>query len=83
MPEFGHVRGTVEYCDGSKGTIVLIKASMISGLDLHVMAYKENNPDFPHQSTADQSFTDDQVDAYRRLGYEITRRMISAESPTI
>jgi hypothetical protein len=83
MPEFGHLLGTVEYSDGSKGTIILIKASMISGLDLHVMAYKENNPDFPHQSTADQSFTDDQVDAYRRLGYEITRRMISAESPTI
>ncbi len=80
MPEFGHLAGTINYSDGSKGVIILIKASIIKDLDLHIMAYKDKNPEFPHQSTADQSFTDDQVDAYRRLGYEITRRMIAAEN---
>jgi hypothetical protein len=42
-----------------------------------VIAYQRANPDFPAQTTADQWFDESQLEAYRRLGYLMTYRMIS------
>jgi hypothetical protein len=30
-----------------------------------------SHPDFPHESTADQWFSESQFESYRRLGFEI------------
>ena len=32
------------------------------------MNYCQDNPDFPHQTTGDQFFDDDQFESYRALG---------------
>ena len=37
-----------------------------------VRSYAIANPDFPHQSTADQFFSELQFESYRALGFEIT-----------
>lgn len=42
-----------------------------------VIAYQRANPDFPAQTTGDQWFDEAQLEAYRRLGYLMTYRMIS------
>jgi hypothetical protein len=34
-----------------------------------VLNYKKNSEDFPHESTADQWFSESQFESYRRLGY--------------
>jgi len=43
----------------------------------YVAHYKETNPDFPHQTTADQFFDEAQFECYRALGYQVTLRTLS------
>jgi hypothetical protein len=33
-------------------------------------------PDFPHESTSDQLFSEEQFEVYRALGFHATRRML-------
>ena len=44
-----------------------------------VLNYKKNSADFPHESTADQWFSESQFESYRRLGTSPSNR--SATSP--
>ena len=37
----------------------------------------QKNPSFPHQSTAEQFFTEAQFEAYRALGYQIGDRLFA------
>ena len=74
--ERGYVRGAVAYPDGDRSTFILLKTSMISGLDLLIRGYKGANRDFPDQSTADQFFDEEQFEAYRELGYKTADTLI-------
>lgn len=62
--------GELIYDDGTEGTLILVKATVIKEMDFTTSGYLASNPDFPHQSTVDQFFNPDQFDAYRYLGYE-------------
>lgn len=73
----GHILGTICYPEGTTGTLILLKTTMIRGLDVLIRGYKGANRDFPDQTTADQFFDEEQFDAYRELGYEIAERMIN------
>ena len=42
-------------------------------------AYKAGHPTFPHESTMEQLFSEEQFECYRALGEHIGRRMISGE----
>lgn len=64
----GWADGTITYADGATGTIVYFKATLTDGLPVSVNAYAAQNPAFPQQSTADQFFDEDQLEAYRALG---------------
>ncbi len=57
------------YSDGSKGRLVYIKSTMIEDLSFTTRGYKAENPDFPHETTADQFFDPQQFEVYRELGY--------------
>ena len=69
-----YVRGTVTYIDRetdetSFGDILYLKSSYTGKeplYDLH--QYKLEHPDFPHESTADQFFSESQFESYRQLG---------------
>ena len=39
--------------------------------DSAVLQYKASHPDFPHESTGDQFYGEDQFESYRRLGREV------------
>lgn len=60
--------GKVRYPDAPEGTIVYFKATVPSGVPVHVAAYETAHPAFPHESTADQFFDDAQFESYRALG---------------
>jgi hypothetical protein len=62
--------GRLTYDDGTEGTLIHVKATVIKEMDFMTSGYLASNPDFPHQSTVDQFFNPDQFDAYRYLGYE-------------
>jgi hypothetical protein len=59
-----------------KGVLVYIKASLSGDENDYVLAYKAANPTFPHESTADQLFSEEQFEAYRALGEHIGRRAL-------
>ena len=52
------------------GQLVYIKASVTPHLPTDLWHYKSENPEFPHQSTADQFFDETQFESYRKLGYQ-------------
>ena len=51
--------------------IIYIKATMIDGLPADITSYKKVNDQFPHESTGDQFFDEDQFEAYRELGFRL------------
>ena len=52
------------------GLLIYIKLSLVETASFVAKGYRAQNPDFPHQPTADQFFSPEQVDAYRSIGKE-------------
>ncbi|MDQ3112078.1 MAG: hypothetical protein M3R17_19515 [Bacteroidota bacterium] len=75
----GYAIAKIYYNDGSEGMLAYIKLSMIPNLPTDIYSYKGLNPTFPHQSTADQFFNEKQFEAYRELGYNVTKAMLKDE----
>ncbi len=73
----GYMTGSVHYADGSEGTLVYLKSTLIKQASFKVKGYKAREPDFPDQSTADQFFDDVQFEAYRELGFAIADSMLT------
>ena len=64
--------GTIDYGDGSPaGTLIYIKASMTGREGTDVLQYKADHPTFPHESTGNQFYKEDQFESYRSLGRDI------------
>jgi hypothetical protein len=71
--------GTIDYPDlhGSspfKGTLIYIKPSIPKDWDRlppDILSYRVRHPEFPHEPTREQWFTEAQFESYRRLGYLI------------
>jgi hypothetical protein len=61
------------------GVLIYIKASLSGDENDYVMAYKAAHPSFPHESTMDQFFTEEQFEAYRALGQHITGRFLAGQ----
>jgi hypothetical protein len=59
-----------------KGVLVYIKASLSGDENDYVMAYKAAHSSFPHESTFDQLFTEEQFEVYRALGEHIAARFL-------
>jgi len=66
-----HAIGSIHYADGTTGTLLYLKASLTDGESPDILNYATNHPDFPHDTTADQSFDEDQFESYRKLGQHI------------
>ncbi len=57
------------------GILVYIKTSMTGDEPPDVINYQRQHPDFPHQTTADQWFTESQFESYRRLGQHVVEEL--------
>ncbi len=78
--------GTIEYPERGnerafRGILLYIKSSLTGDEPTDVLRYKDQNPDFPHESTADQWFEESQFESYRRLGQNIAESVF--ETPLI
>lgn len=69
--------GTIEYPDNETGYLLYIKSSITGDEPEHLKEYRVKEPTFPHQTTADQWFDEQQFEAYRELGYHITKEVFS------
>jgi hypothetical protein len=66
--------GSIKYADGSIGRLIYLKSSMTGDEDTTVLQYRASHPTFPHQATANQFFSEDQFESYRRLGYHVVHQ---------
>lgn len=69
----GFARGTIEYLDengapNDTGVIIYVKPCLLADAPAGVKSYAADNPEFPHESTNDQWFSESQFESYRTLG---------------
>jgi hypothetical protein len=68
--------GRIEYGNGGLGTLIYIKASLLDEENTSVLQYYSEHHSFPHETTANQFFTEDQFESYRKLGYDCAKRTL-------
>jgi hypothetical protein len=61
---------------GADGLLLYIKAGLHGTECMDVLSYASVHLDFPHESTANQFFTESQFESYRALGYEIAYKAL-------
>jgi hypothetical protein len=66
--------GKITYSNGTQGYLIYLKASITGDEDIGVEEYRSGHPTFPHESTSNQFYREDQFEAYRRLGHHIADR---------
>ena len=76
MSQKHYTVGTIHYGKNKKGVeeigyLLYIKSSMTGDEPEYLRAYRAHKESFPHESTADQFFTETQFEAYRALGDHI------------
>jgi hypothetical protein len=68
--------GDIDYGNGQEGKILYVKPSYFTSkpanftneLSVDIRSYANLHDEFPHESTADQWFSESQFESYRRLG---------------
>ena len=69
--------GTIRYRTAPTGMLIYLKASMTGHEDTSVLQYKAGHPTFPHETTGDQFYAEDQFESYRRLGFEVAFKVFA------
>jgi hypothetical protein len=71
--------GDIKYSNvdgpGTDGYLLYIKPAFYGCEPRDVYEYARNNPDFPHQTTADQFFNESQFESYRALGIYVFEQL--------
>jgi hypothetical protein len=75
--------GEIQYGPGEneRGILLYVKASLSGDEDDYILDYKRRYRAFPHETTADQFFGDEQLEAYRALGYHIMKGLLTGQTP--
>ena len=60
------------------GWLIVLKSSVTKADGVSIRKFKEAHPAFPQESTADQFFSEDQVEAYRQLGRAMAESLLTA-----
>lgn len=62
-------KADIKYKDGSVGKLLYIKPALLGNESIDIINYYKNNPDFPHENTSDQFFSEEQWESYRKIGF--------------
>jgi hypothetical protein len=81
-----HAMGDVHYpARGAEkafvGKLIYLKASVTGDEPADVRTYAATHTAFPHQSTADQFFSESQFESYRRLGLHVAENVFGIPGP--
>ena len=74
--------GRVTYNNGSVGYLIYFKASLTGNEETEIQQYQSAHQDFPHESTLNQFFTEDQFESYRRLGHHVAESALLSVGTT-
>jgi hypothetical protein len=78
LPQHG-AYAAITYADGeTPGELLYIKPWLPDEAPTELKAFKALKESFPHESTADQFFTESDFESYRRLGEYLTDSMLTA-----
>ncbi|MDL2408668.1 hypothetical protein PY650_24095 [Rhizobium calliandrae] len=69
--------GIIEYGEDEKGILLYVKSSLTGDENDYIMDYKRRNPTFPHETTLDQFFSEEQFEVYRALGFHAVQHFLS------
>lgn len=73
--------GTIDYGSGDSGYLVYIKSSLTGDENDYIRDYARRNDRFPHETTGDQFFSEEQFEVYRALGFHITHGFLAGQHP--
>ena len=73
--------GIIKYCTGEIGHLIYLKASMTGDEDVSIAQYRSTHPSFPHESTANQFYSEDQFESYRMLGLHMVHSSFQGTVP--
>ena len=73
--------GVIKYCTGEIGYMIYLKASMTGDEDVSIAQYRSSHPSFPHETTANQFYSEDQFESYRMLGLHMVRKSFQGNLP--
>ena len=71
--------GEINYSDGGKGTLIYVKASLSGDENVYIRDYARRNPEYPHETTGDQFFSEEQFEVYRALGFHCVHGIYKPE----
>lgn len=69
--------GTIDYGRGEIGHLVYVKSSLTGDESNYIRDYARLHPRFPHESTGDQFFSEEQFEVYRALGFHAMYGFVS------
>jgi hypothetical protein len=71
--------GTIDYGGGAMGHLVYIKSSLTGDENDYVRDYARRYASFPHETTGDQFFSEEQFEVYRALGFHMAHGFLSGD----
>jgi predicted acylesterase/phospholipase RssA len=69
--------GEIIYTQDRRGVLLYIKSSITGDENDYIVDYKRRFPSYPHESTADQVFSEEQFEVYRALGFHVVTELFS------
>lgn len=67
----------VDGAEAATGFLLYVKLSVTGNESELIKRYRITHPDFPHQTTLDQFFDEEQFEAYRQLGVHVAEGLFS------
>ena len=74
--------GLIDYDGGETGWLLYIKSSLSGDENDYMRDYARRYEQFPHETTGDQFFSEEQFEVYRALGFHIAYRLLSGDDDT-
>jgi Patatin-like phospholipase len=69
--------GEIAYPQGRNGILIYVKSSITGDENDYIVDYKRRFPTYPHETTADQLFSEEQFEVYRALGFHAVTEVFS------
>lgn len=76
--------GRIDYGDGHEpGWLVYVKSSLSGDENDYVRDYARRHPRFPHETTGDQFFSEEQFEVYRALGFHAMSGFLAGDDTQV
>src|SRR5207248_4324962 len=67
--------GEIIYPQNQNGILLYVKSSISGDENDYIVDYKRRFASYPHETTADQLFSEEQFEAYRALGFHAVNEL--------